>query len=68
MSELCMHPAYDHLYVLLISKKGKLQLQTNIFPGIATFFLLNLLFCGSSYLKTNHQFFRCEISLPQASK
>ena len=33
MWELCMHPDYDHLYITLTSKKGKFQLQTNIFRG-----------------------------------
>ena len=33
VSELCMYPDYDHFYIHLTSTKGKLQPQTNIFPG-----------------------------------
>ena len=33
MWELCMHPDYDYLYIPLTSRYGKLQPQTNIFPG-----------------------------------
>ena len=29
----CMPPDYDYLHIPLISKQGKFQTQTNIFPG-----------------------------------
>ena len=52
MWELCMHPEYDHLYISLTSKQGKLT----FFLGITTLFLLNLL-RGSRFLKEKHLFF-----------
>ena len=51
MWELCRHPDYDHLYILLTSKSGKLQLQTNIFPGNNNPFSIRLLLSGSRFLK-----------------
>ena len=46
-----MHPDYDHLYIQLTYREGKLQLQTNIFPGNNNPFLLSILLCGSRFLK-----------------
>ena len=70
MWELCMHPDYDHLYCIpLISKKVKFQPQTSIIPGNSNPFSIKptVVWVKISE-KKNHQFFRFEISLQQASK
>ena len=69
MWDLCMHPDYDHLYIPLTYKKGKFQPQTNIFFGNNNSFSIKLTVVWVRISeKRNYQFFRFEISLPQASK
>ena len=64
-----MNPDHDHLYSLWTSKSGKLQSKTNIFLRITTIFFYQIYCCvGQDFSKKNNQFFRSEISLPQASK
>ena len=63
-----MHPDYDHSYILLTFKKGKLQPQTNIFPGNNSPFSIKPTVVWVKISEKNHQFFRFEILLPQARK
>ena len=63
-----MHPDYDHLYIQLTYREGKLQLQTNIFPGNNNPFFIKHSVVWVKISEKNHQFFWFEIFLPQASK
>ena len=58
MWKLCIHLDYDHFVYSINFQKMQ---NTNLF-------LLSLLLCGSRFLKKNHQLFRFEISLQQASR
>ena len=69
MWELCMHLDCDHFYISLTFKKGKFQRQTNIFPGNNNpFSIKSTVVWVKLSEKKKHEFFRFEISIPQASK
>ena len=68
VSEWCIHPDYDYLYIHLTSTSGKLQPKTNIFPGNNNPFSIKPTVVWVKISEKNHQFFRFDISLSQASK